>query len=250
MEGFYPRATRFLVPWNYQRENGVDRVPLFIEKPDSWVLHVAETDGPLRWFRDLKTNLRFSHLWFGKDGEVEQYGDLRRISWAQVNGNKWGWSLETAGHADEPLTDAQLTELARWHVWCGAADRVTDYVTGHGIGTHSMGGAAWGGHACPGVIRAGQRQEIIRRAIALRAGTDPEEDEMKTTDPIKLSNGTTTTVERILGSMYLGTLAIRNQTDELESWLRANTGHVIEQNKLMTAQNELLLKLCAELKRE
>jgi hypothetical protein len=32
--------------------------------------------------------------------------------------------------------------------------------------------------------------------------------------------------------------------------LRANTGHVIEQNKLMTAQNELLLKLCAELKKE
>jgi hypothetical protein len=247
MEGFYPRATRFLVPWNYQRKNGVDRVPLFIEKPDSWVLHVAETDGPLRWFRDLKTNLRFSHLWFGKNGEIEQYGDLRRISWAQVNGNKWGWSLETAGHADEPLTDAQLNELAKWHVWCGAKDEVTDSVNGHGIGTHVMGGAAWGGHECPGKIRAGQRHEIIRRAIAYREGK--KMIDLKGTK-VKLSTGDTTTLERVFGGTYLSTLAIRNQTDELESWLRAATNHLIRQNKLMETQNELLSKLCDELKKE
>ena len=34
-----------------------------------------------------------------------------------------------------------------------------------------MGGAAWGGHTCPGPgPRAGQRYEIISRAKAIRAG--------------------------------------------------------------------------------
>lgn len=26
-----------------------------------------------------------------------------------------------------------------------------------------MGGAAWGGHECPGILRSGQRAEIMRR---------------------------------------------------------------------------------------
>ena len=39
-----------------------------------------------------------------------------------------------------------------------------------GLGTHSMGGAAWGGHACPGDVRAAQRGEVIRRAQAIRGG--------------------------------------------------------------------------------
>jgi hypothetical protein len=30
-----------------------------------------------------------------------------------------------------------------------------------GIGTHQMGGAAYGGHACPGPVRASQRSTII-----------------------------------------------------------------------------------------
>lgn len=207
---FYPPAELFLVPWNYQRKNGIDRVPLFTKKPDSWVLHEAETDDSLRWFRDLKKNLRFSHLWFGKDGEIEQYGDLRRISWAQVRGNKWGWSLETAGHADEPLTDAQLTALARWHVWCGAKDQIANSVNGRGIGTHSMGGAAWGGHACPGVIRAGQRKEIIRRARKIRAEQRKEHD-MELGDIVYTeTNGVPVDVRMCLRSVYRLGLAISN----------------------------------------
>jgi hypothetical protein len=43
-----------------------------------------------------------------------------------------------------------------------------------GYGTHVTGGAAWGGHTCPGPgPRAGQRYEIISRAKALRAGQAP-----------------------------------------------------------------------------
>jgi hypothetical protein len=217
---FYPPAEKLIVPWNYQHERGVDRVPLFPSKPHSWVLHVAEGNNSLRWFGDLKTNLRFSHLWFGKKGQVEQYGDLRRFSWAQRNGNGWGWSCETEGHDDESLTEAQLNALARWHVWCGARDKIASSPSGSGIGTHSMGGAAWGGHACPGPIRAAQRNEIIRRAIALRAGHHQEDDDMNLDDKVSTSKDKHSfDVQDALRGAYIGVLAIRNDIVEIKNQL-------------------------------
>lgn len=207
---YYPPATRFLVPWNYQTEDGADRVPLFPSKPDSWVLHSAEGNNSLRWFGDLKKNLRFSHLWFGKKGEIEQYGDLRRISWTQREGNFWGWSAETEGYATEPLTEAQIEALAQWHVWCRASDDRANRPSQHGIGTHSMGGASWGGHACPGPIRSAQRAKIVTRAREIRA--EQEAPEMELTDVVYTeSNGVQVNVMMCLRSMYRLGLTLSNE---------------------------------------
>jgi len=53
-------------------------------------------------------------------------------------------------------------------------DLITDTPGGRGIGTHVMGGAAYGGHTCPGPgPRAGQRAAIIARAQALRTPVTP-----------------------------------------------------------------------------
>lgn len=137
-----------------------------------WVEHVVVGNGDVHdLFEHAPAgNRRFSHLWFGKNGAVKQYQDLQHDSWAQVAGNDSYWSCETEGFPTEPLTDQQLDALARWHVWSGTADAIATIPGQRGIGTHEMGGAAWGGHACPGPIRAGQRAEILRRAAALRQG--------------------------------------------------------------------------------
>ena len=138
-----------------------------------WIEHVVVGDGdPWGTFEHAPSgSRRFSHLWFPKHGHrVEQYQLLSLDSWAQVGGNASYWSCETEGTPDEPLTDEQLDDLAAWHVWSGTADAIASLPGQRGIGTHSMGGAAWGGHACPGPIRAGQRAEILRRAAALRQG--------------------------------------------------------------------------------
>lgn len=137
-----------------------------------WVEHVVIGNGDVHDLFEHAPpgNRRFSHLWFAKDGRVRQYQDLAHDSWAQVGGNDSYWSCETEGFPSEPLTDAQLDALARWHVWSGTADAIATIPGQRGIGTHEMGGAAWGGHACPGPIRAGQRAEILRRAAALRQG--------------------------------------------------------------------------------
>jgi len=162
----YPPAVQRAV--SYAGEAG----PLV--SPVGWVLHVQDGAGsPWGVFeRATSPDRRFSHLWVSRTGRVEQYASLARESWAQgAGGNPWGWSVETEGTPDQPLTVEQLDALARWHVWCGAPEEIAVTPAGRGIGTHGMGGTAWGGHPdCPGPIRAGQRAEILRRAGALRTG--------------------------------------------------------------------------------
>ena len=206
---------------NYWRDPGK-----FISTPRGWILHVAESSGSLyHYFNGLTSpNRKFSHLWVGRNGRIEQYGDLSYKSWAQVAGNGAWWSVETEGFATEPLTDAQIAALAAWHVWCGASDTLAYSPRGYGIGTHSMGGAAWGGHECPGEIRAAQRAQIICAAQALRR--QEKEIEMNLNDTIKLSNGDTATVGQCIGGTYLSNLKVMNATDEVEPWLRATGGHV------------------------
>jgi len=159
----YPHAT--WEPVSYAPEAG----PL--AAPHGWVLHIQDGRGdPGPYFRGLvKPNRKFSHLWFAYDGSVRQYGSLAGASGAQGDGDPEWWSVETEGLPGEPLTGAQLDALAQWHAWCGAASLLASSPSGRGIGTHAMGGGAWGGHPdCPTTARAGQRQEILRRAEILR----------------------------------------------------------------------------------
>lgn len=163
LSGVWSRA--HFRPVTYAHEAGK-----FRDSPLGWILHVVVGDGsPWGTFEHApRGKRRFSHLWVAKDGTIEEYTRLEMESWAQVAGNATYWSVETEGHPTEPLTDEQLNTLASWHVYSGTADHVVDSVGGHGIGTHQMGGAAWGGHACPGPIRTGQREEIIHRARMIR----------------------------------------------------------------------------------
>lgn len=146
-------------------------VPMFSTLPLGWVLHVVEGNGsPYDMFnRNVVGERKFSTGWVGKNGRVELYGSLFRESWAQVAGNTSYWSFETEGFTTEPLTNPQLWALARIHAALQIAagqdyNHLANHPGEHGIGTHSMGGAAWGGHACPGTIRAAQRQLIIDRS--------------------------------------------------------------------------------------
>jgi hypothetical protein len=112
-----------------------------------------------------------------KTGELKQYVPLNRVAWAEVNGNGEWHSVETEGYPAELLTAAQFETFARLLAWghtnCGWPLQVTDSPSGYGVGTHQMGGAAWGGHACPGSLRASQRPALIARANQLLGGSAP-----------------------------------------------------------------------------
>lgn len=143
----------------------------FQNNPLGWILHVTEGNGsPFNTFnRNIPGERKFSNLFVAKDGKIEQYAPLRFEPWAQVNGNPFYFAVETEGFADQALTYAQQDSLARIH-WAfvvllqdNRIDRIANSPGEYGIGTHSMGGAAWGGHACPGSLRASQRGEILER---------------------------------------------------------------------------------------
>jgi hypothetical protein len=133
--------------------------------------HVALSTGSLyNYFAGASPKVS-SHLWIALDGTVEQYVPLTHQSYAQAAGNPLYVSIETAGFPDEPLTAAQVESFARFYYWGmwyeGWPCLLADQPGAKGLGTHSMGGALYGGHACPGDIRAAQRLTILVRVSAL-----------------------------------------------------------------------------------
>lgn len=102
------------------------------------------------------------------EGGIHQYLPLDWQPWTQMDGNFRYASIETAGMPDEPLTDYQvqacglIVRAYRQHL--GMVLTVANEPGQVGLGTHAMGGAAWGGHPCPGEIRANQRKAILAAA--------------------------------------------------------------------------------------
>jgi peptidoglycan hydrolase-like protein with peptidoglycan-binding domain len=140
------------------------------------VLHVAEGNGSLRrYFQGTKhPHRKSSTFWCGKDGRVEQYLDSSLIAWAEAGGNSTYNSVETEGFASAALTDAQVEALGKLYTWghdlYGWPYEAVDTPGQRGFILHSDGGAAWGGHHCPGKLRGAQRSRILELA---RTGTDP-----------------------------------------------------------------------------
>jgi hypothetical protein len=119
-----------------------------------------------------------AHFGIDQAGNIHQFGPVGKgwIAWAQEAGNDAWYSIEHAdnGSTANPLTTQQVTASAQLvevlSRFAGFPLQVTDSVNGTGYGTHVMGGAAWGGHTCPGPgPRAVQRSNIINLAKQLRA---------------------------------------------------------------------------------
>ncbi len=118
-----------------------------------------------------------AHFGIDQQGNIHQFGPIGKgwIAWAQMAGNDAWYSIEHAddGNPANPLTAAQITASAQLlevlSRFAGFPLQVTDSTEGTGYGTHVMGGAAWGGHTCPGPgPRAGQRAAIVALAMAIR----------------------------------------------------------------------------------
>lgn len=142
-------------------------------------LHVAEGNGSLYGWFSRPTVEACSHYWVSKTGAIEQYlNPETTMSWAQANGNPQYISIETEGFATEGFTEDQMQAIARIYAFeaarWGFPYQVTDTPGQAGFIVHSAGGAAWGGHACPGPNRAPKRQHILDIA----QGNTQEEDEM------------------------------------------------------------------------
>jgi hypothetical protein len=170
-------------PISYRADAGPFTTP-----PLGYIPHVPVSNGSLFAFFNglVSPNRKFSTAWIAKDGHSEQYQSLDMKPWAQAAGNGQYHAFEVEGYPNEPYTAAQIETLAVWHNFLGTADIIVLAPGQRGIGTHYMGGLAWGGHTCPDPVagagpRSKQRAAIIARAIALRTPT-PEDDMFTDTD--------------------------------------------------------------------
>jgi len=143
---------------------------------------VGTQAGTISWFNnpDAGASAQFG---VGFDGAIHQFGPIGQgwIAWhaGAANATWYGIEHEDGGDPSRPLTDAQLTASAQLTEmltgFAGIPLQVTNSPSTGGLGTHSMGGSSWGGHACPGDVRAAQRGEVIRRAQAIRGdGSAPQ----------------------------------------------------------------------------
>jgi len=165
-------------PISYRADAGKFTTP-----PLGYIPHVPVGNGSLfAYFNGLKSpNRKFSTAWIAKDGSAEQYQSLDMKPWAQGTGNGQYHAFEVEGYPKEPYTAAQINTLAVWHNFLGTPDTLALAPGQRGVGTHYMGGAAWGGHTCPDPVagagpRSKQRAAITARAIALRTTPTPEVD--------------------------------------------------------------------------
>jgi hypothetical protein len=138
---------------------------------------VGSQAGTISWFNNPQAQAS-AQFGVGFDGAIHQFGPIGQgwIAWhaGAANATWYGIEHEDGGDPSRPLTDAQLTASAQLTEmltgYAGIPLQVTNSPSTGGLGTHSMGGSAWGGHACPGDVRAAQRDEVIRRAQAIRGG--------------------------------------------------------------------------------
>lgn len=142
--------------------------------------HVQVGNGSLfGWFNNPASGAS-THLWLSKNGELEQYVPFDRRAWAQAAGNPFWISCECEGYDTEDYTQIQLARLGELFAWgireFGWKAEITDSTGGYGLGAHRMGGAAWGGHSCPGDIRAGRRGDILAAARRILAPAPPGPD--------------------------------------------------------------------------
>jgi hypothetical protein len=115
----------------------------------------------------------------GMDGHIHQYGPVGTgwKAWTQMAGNSRWRGVEHEDHGDpsNSYTPAQLEASAAILEALSHHDgfplqATSDPVGGAGNIFHSDGGAAWGGHDCPGDARRAQRSAVIARAQAIRGG--------------------------------------------------------------------------------
>lgn len=143
------------------------------------VVHVMEgtLEGSRSWFNNPDAQAS-SHFGTGRDGRLEQWVDTKDRAWAQAKGNRTWISIENEGKVPQALTKEQLEKVAQVFAWIVRTHKDVPYQVSHdpntkGLGYHRMGGAAWGGHSCPGDAIIAQLQSIVYRARVINNDAPP-----------------------------------------------------------------------------
>ena len=139
------------------------------------VLHIMDgtLTGTDAWFHNPHSQAS-SHFGVGKNGVLIQWVDTNNKAWTEASGNPYWVSVECEGHGGDSLTPQQIATIAKLYEWLESVYHFgfgeTSNVNGGGLGHHSMGGMAWGGHLeCPGTNVIAQKPLILTASQKIRA---------------------------------------------------------------------------------
>jgi len=133
------------------------------------VVHIMQgtLGGSRSWFNQASSQAS-SHFGTDRTGKLEQWVDTKDRAWAQAAGNRTWLSIENEGEVPDALTAPQFEKVAQVFAWVVRTYKVPYAVaktpSEKGLGYHRMGGAAWGGHSCPGDAIINQLWAIVDRA--------------------------------------------------------------------------------------
>jgi hypothetical protein len=113
-----------------------------------------------------------AHFGVDTDGTVWQWVDTDDKAEAQRAGNPVGISIEHAGYATGPLTNAQISADRRLLDWIHQTHDIPLVVTddpddGTGVIGHGQGAPAWGHAVCPGPSVLAQLGDLVARTPAV-----------------------------------------------------------------------------------
>lgn len=140
---------------------------------------VANLPSAVSWFNTSASQVS-AHFGISQAGEIWQFGPIGKgwVAWHAEAANLTYYGVEHAdnGDPDNPLTVAQIAASAQvleaLSAFAGFPLREANAPGEKGYGTHSMGGAAYGGHSCPDLppehVRSRQRPAILALAAAIR----------------------------------------------------------------------------------
>jgi hypothetical protein len=156
------------------------------------VIHVQEGMNSLAGFFANTANQVSSTFWVSRAGSIEQYVDTDDAAWTQMAGNFAYCAIEVEGYATAAMTDPQVTACARLFAWFaklyGIPVQTCDH-GGRGLTTHAHYPSgepdpSWGGHPCPGALRAPQLPAIVARASVLVTGAAPATAPLAASRPV------------------------------------------------------------------
>lgn len=241
---WWPEATRRDV--SYWPDAGP-----FTQEPIGLLEHVVVGNGsPWQTFEDaVSPNRRFSHWWIAKNGDCEQYGPCSYMCWAAEAGDLLYYSAEFEGYPNEPLTGAQIATAARLYKWLRLRVVLAEEPGQPGLGTHAMGGAAYGGHPCPDATWGlpGPRSRQRPAILALVTGGPMSHDPLDTTDltniarteesyyQVRLPDGSMEVRDLAIGEILANSRQVLANTAAILAALKLPVSVTVDPDKLAAA---------------
>lgn len=127
-------------------------------------INVGTTEGTFSWWAQGGHEADGAQVQIDRDGTAYQCTPLNVKCWHAGNVNDRSIGIEHEGFPGQVYPHIQLHASANRAAWIHHECGLGRPKVGRTVFPHSFGGAAWGGHACPGPFPWGEYQTLLTAA--------------------------------------------------------------------------------------